>query len=247
MENEVVRTQFTFYESFYKAVSRIKKKSDRADAYETIILYALTSQEPDFSALPDSVAIAFELIRPHLDSARRKAINGKQGGAARKQAKANRSKMKQAEAKADDAEAMEADKQDKEKDKDKEQDKDKDKEQMLNPPTPFVDVEEAELSRLPATLRPVMGDWLEYKRQRKEKYTPAGLTALVSEMLNNGAKYGEGAVVEIVRTSMANGYKGIVFDRLKTAAPAKRPMNNPVSYNTDFAREAVARMMQEGG
>ena len=241
MENEVTRTQFTFYESFYKAVSRIKKKAERADAYETIILYALTSQEPDFSSLPDSAAIAFEMIRPHLDSARRKAVSGKQGGVSRKQTEAKRSKSKQTEAKSDGAEARGN------RNQEKEQEKEQDKEQMLNPPTPFVDVEEAELSRLPATLRPVMGDWLEYKRQRKEKYTPAGLTALVSEVLNNVGKYGEGAVGEIVRTSMANGYKGIVFDRLKTVAAATRPMNNPVTYNTDFARAAVARMMQEDG
>ena len=42
-----VRTQFTFYESFYKAISRIKKKADRADAYDAICKYALTGIEPD--------------------------------------------------------------------------------------------------------------------------------------------------------------------------------------------------------
>lgn len=245
MENEIMeRTQFTFYESFYRAVSRIKKKTERADAYETIILYALTSREPDFTSLPDSAAIAFEMIRPHLDAARRKASSGKQGGFAKKQNEANRSKpvanSGKPEANSAKPEAREECKQE------KEQEKEQDKEQMLKPPTPFADSEEAELSRLPAVLLPVMRDWLEYKRQRKEKYTPAGLTALVSEVLNNAGKYGEGAVAQIVRTSMANGYKGIVFDRLKTAAPAKLPMKNPVDYNTDFARAAVARMMQGG-
>lgn len=75
-----VRTQFTFYESFYKAISRIKKKADRADAYDIICSYALFQEEPDLDSVSDAVAIAFELLRPVLDKAREKAENGKNGG-----------------------------------------------------------------------------------------------------------------------------------------------------------------------
>lgn len=74
------RTQFTFYESFFKAVSRIKKKADRADAYDIICSYALFQEEPDLDSVSDAVAIAFELLRPVLDKAREKAENGKNGG-----------------------------------------------------------------------------------------------------------------------------------------------------------------------
>lgn len=75
-----MRTQFTFYESFYKAISRIKKKTDRADAYDIICSYALFQKEPDLDSVSDAVAIAFELLRPVLDKAREKAENGKNGG-----------------------------------------------------------------------------------------------------------------------------------------------------------------------
>lgn len=75
-----MRTQFTFYESFYKAISRIKKKADRADAYDIICAYALFQEEPDLDSVSDAVAIAFELLRPVLDKAREKAENGKNGG-----------------------------------------------------------------------------------------------------------------------------------------------------------------------
>ena len=74
------RKQFTFYESFFKSLQRIKKKQDRADAYDIICAYALYNKEPDLDKLPDSVAVAFDLIRPVLDSARKKAVSGKQGG-----------------------------------------------------------------------------------------------------------------------------------------------------------------------
>ena len=74
------RNQFTFYASFASALGRIKKKSDRADAYDAICNYALFEIEPDLDKLPDSAAIAFDLIRPTLDSSRRKAESGKRGG-----------------------------------------------------------------------------------------------------------------------------------------------------------------------
>ena len=75
-----MRTQFTFYESFYKAISRIKKKADRADAYDIICAYALFQEEPNLDSVSDAVAIAFELLRPVLDKAREKAESGKSGG-----------------------------------------------------------------------------------------------------------------------------------------------------------------------
>jgi len=45
--------------------------------------YALYGTEPDLEKLSDSAAVAFLLIRPNLDASRRKAANGKLGGAGR--------------------------------------------------------------------------------------------------------------------------------------------------------------------
>lgn len=93
------RKQFTFYESFAKAVGRIKSASARAQAYDAIINYALYSTLPNIDALPDAAAIAFDLIRPTLDSSRRKAESGKSGGK-KKQDESERkeeAKAKQAE------------------------------------------------------------------------------------------------------------------------------------------------------
>lgn len=73
------------YESIYKSLQRIRNKKDRADAYDAICAYALYNNEPNIDAYSDSVAIAFELIRPVLDTARKKAENGKQGGSKSKQ------------------------------------------------------------------------------------------------------------------------------------------------------------------
>ncbi len=90
------REQFTFYASFASAIGRIRKAADRCAAYDAVCAYALSGQLPDFDSLPESVAIVFDLIRPVLDTARRKAENGKHGGSKSKQ---NESKPKQSESK----------------------------------------------------------------------------------------------------------------------------------------------------
>lgn len=74
------RTQFTFYESFYKAAKRIKDPSARAEVYDAICEYALYGNEPEIDALSEMAAIAFELIKPNLDASRKKAESGKLGG-----------------------------------------------------------------------------------------------------------------------------------------------------------------------
>lgn len=87
------RTQFTFYESFFRAISRIKDNGDRAATYDAICAYALYGTVPDLDTLPDASAIAFELIKPNLDASMKKAVSGKMGGSVKKtgsKAKANR-------------------------------------------------------------------------------------------------------------------------------------------------------------
>lgn len=77
------RTQFTFYESFFKAAARIRKKADRCAAYDAICAYALYGTIPSMEDMPDAAAIAFELIRPTLDASRKKAAGGRRGGEAK--------------------------------------------------------------------------------------------------------------------------------------------------------------------
>lgn len=78
------RSQFTFFASFYEAISKIRKKADRADAYDTICAYALCAQEPELDKLPDAAQVVFLLAKPNLDSSRRKAKSGKAGGGKQK-------------------------------------------------------------------------------------------------------------------------------------------------------------------
>lgn len=120
------RTQFTFYASFFDAVSRIKKKADRADAYDAICAYALREEDPDFSKMSDAAQIAFLLIKPNLDSSRRKAKSGKDGGSKKANGKQNGSKQ-EANCKQEQP-AIE---------KEKEKEREKENENECYPPTPL--------------------------------------------------------------------------------------------------------------
>lgn len=83
----MARKQFTFYESFAKALRLIRDDTERAKAYDAICDYALYGTSPDMEKLSDAAAIAFELIRPNLDSAAKKAESGRQGGQKQKTSK----------------------------------------------------------------------------------------------------------------------------------------------------------------
>lgn len=64
-------------------------------------------------------------------------------------------------------------------------------------------------------------DWLKYKREKRQEYKPTGLAALVSQVRNNAAKYGEAAVAALIRQCMAANWQGIIWDKLdKPPAPS---------------------------
>lgn len=65
-------------------------------------------------------------------------------------------------------------------------------------------------------------EWLNYKREKKRPCTPSEQTALFGQVQKAVDTYGKQAVIDIISTSMASGYKGIIFDRLAKAKTAPR-------------------------
>ena len=72
-----MRDSFIFYKSFYEAISKLKKKSDKLEIFEAIFNYIFYDQNPD---LKDAPAMAFDLIKPQLDANKQRYENGKKGG-----------------------------------------------------------------------------------------------------------------------------------------------------------------------
>ena len=63
-------------------------------------------------------------------------------------------------------------------------------------------------------------DWIGYKIERREGYKEQGLKALLSRIQKLTLEYGDEAVCDVISSSMASGYAGIVFDRLERNKPA---------------------------
>lgn len=83
---------------------------------------------------------------------------------------------------------------------------------------------------VPEGVRESFREWLTYKRERRESYKPMGLKALEAQVRNNCAAYGARAVRELIQESMANGWKGIAWERLKTrpnVVPPEKETSNP--------------------
>ncbi len=234
------REQFTFYSSFAKAARKIKKPAERCAYYDALIDYALSGVEPDEDKLPEIVCMAMELVMPVLASSRRKAENGKRGGskteanASNAEANPKQEERKQTEASPKQGES--ASKKESKKEDKKESKKEKENECSISPPTPSspdpapktkasaTSLAEEQMEGWPDELRQAVHDWLAYKRERREPYKEVGLIALLNQIRKNSDSYGVGAVIEVIRNSMASGYQGIIFDRLKTAAaPKKNP------------------------
>lgn len=188
------RGQFTFYRSYYEAVKHLNK-SDRAAVLMAICAYALDEELPSLSGTPAAI---FALVKPTLDTSRKKAESGKRGGEHEANGKQNASKP-QANGKQNARE--------KEKEKENEKEGENEIEYECIPPAPFS-----------GRLQVAFEDWVAYKKERRDPYKETGLKNLIGQIRNAAAQYGDNAVEGIIRESMASGYKGIMFDRLKKQA-----------------------------
>jgi len=210
------REQFTFYASYARAIAKIKKASDRCAAYDAIANYALYEILPDVDKLPDSAAIAFELIKPTLDTGRRKAASGKTGGESKGTKKQDESKP-EANAKQTPREKE----GEVEKEGEKEVEIEKENESYISPLTPMRREELliAAMDDCSNELLSATREWVKYKIEKRQPYKETGLKALLTQIRNSAEKYGDAAVADVIRRSMSANYQGIVFDWLKKQRP----------------------------
>ena len=85
-------------------------------------------------------------------------------------------------------------------------------------------------------------EWLRYKSERREPYRTQGLRSLLRQLDASCHQYGDHAVVQLIGQCMASGWKGLIFDRLSTASPAKP--SGPRQPD-EQERQAIARMMRQ--
>jgi len=70
-------------------------------------------------------------------------------------------------------------------------------------------------SALSEPVKEKLKEWLAYKKERREGYKETGLRALITTVSHREQEAGSSAVIDVINDSMSQGYKGIIWDRMK--------------------------------
>ena len=102
-------------------------------------------------------------------------------------------------------------------DNDTDNDKDKDTDTVNEKPkrTQASLVGESSLSD---PVKEKLMEWLAYKKERREGYKETGLKSLITEVGRHEQESGSTAVINLINECMANGWRGIIWDKLKPTA-----------------------------
>ena len=236
------KKSWVMYDSWIPLFESLPKES------ATDLFLAICQYRKDRNYSPDDPMIAamFNMIKLTMDEDERKykemcekrAAWGKEGA----EAKASTSKQKKAKASiSKDKSANEAEKEkDKESDKDKE--KDKDSEEDKKPKrTQASLVGESSLSD---PLKDKLMEWLAYKKERKDKYGETGLKSLITQACKHEQESGSEAVIDLINECMANGWAGIIWDKLKQA-PRNQTVRNGTMNNNESWVAAYEEVMND--
>ena len=137
-----------------------------------------------------------------------------------------------------------------EEDKDKEKEEDKDKKSVRETTHTLFERLLPDYI-IPQNLADKLREWFKYKTERKEPYKEQGMKALLRQIENNQLTYGEQAVCDLIDDSMSNGWKGIIFDRLKQKpvqnAQQQRQQQPPRPQREKTFMDMVREMEANGG
>lgn len=187
---------------------------------DAIMAYQTDSEMPEMDT---ETAVCFSFMRKQFDRDRdkyeKRSIAGKQGGAPKGNTNAN--KQKQAKTS---------------KNKPIYVDDDVDVDVIDNTARTRARESQVEMFDRLAVARALTNDtkealreWIEYKSEKNERYKETGMKSLITQAVNLGASYGGSAVCDAIRSSMASGYKGIVWDRIKKKS--KKPPERNYNMN----------------
>ena len=208
---------FVFYRSFADALEKMEPEECKA-CLMSLCSYALDGEERADTPIS---GMFLSLVKPQIDANTKRREAGRRGG------KANGSKRKQTEANVKQSEAnananVNANVNVKD-----------------NPPTPFTvlraGAEELEELGLTQEVAQPMSDWIAIRREGKRPITETSFKYAVSRAKEAVQKYGGERVAALIRDSVASGYDGIPWDRLKEQrASPQRPKGWNFEQKADY-------------
>ena len=204
-------TKFTFFDNYYK-IAKFLPDEDRLALYDAIIKYMFEDEEPKLEGLVEGI---WANIKMPLDTNKRNVKNGQNGGRPPKEENPSNNpddnpKETQEEPKA----------------------KPKAKANNISyflflisnnkyNNIKYIDTNIESTNIIESTsnkdsiIIDKIKEWLQYKQEKKDKYTETGLKKLLNKIDKSIDEFGLDNVVEVIDYSMASNYQGIVFDRLK--------------------------------
>jgi hypothetical protein len=207
---------FIMYESFVDAIETLPPE-DQLKAYRAISRYATKGEEPS-SDIGVAYAI-FLMAKPQLDANTNRRTNGGKGGRPKENHRLENEKPMVIETETygfeNENHRLENEKPNvnvnvNENVNENVNGKVKEK----HPRTPsFEDL--AKDKAISEPVKDAVREWLEYKKERREPYKAAGYNALLTQIEKAEREHGASAVINLIHESMANGWRGIIWDRLK--------------------------------
>ena len=209
-----MRDGYTFFRSYIESID-IDEISDKD--FRVIIKamcdYCLNDIEPTLSGIPKAM---FTLMRPSMDVSKKKADSGRKGGKAYTSKSQANNKQTISKTQANDKQPASNKNKNKNIELEKELEEELDKEQRIK--TKNILLELVDDSELSDPVKDSVKEWLEYKRQRKDKLTEVGFKKKLSEIRNKENEIGATRVIQTINLSMSNDWRGIIWD----AVPVKQ-------------------------
>jgi len=69
--------------------------------------------------------------------------------------------------------------------------------------------------RFPEPIGGKLKEWLIYKTERKDYYSPTGLRNLLAQIDNRAKSHSAESIADLISVCMANNWKGIIWDRIE--------------------------------
>lgn len=92
--------------------------------------------------------------------------------------------------------------------------------------------EKSPFGDFPNDLREKMEEWLKYKSERRESYKPTGLRSLVEQVKKHRKQASDAQICALIDECMANGWRGIIWDKLKKAGTPQNASAKTGSYKS---------------
>ena len=202
---------FTFYRNYYEIIKYLPNK-EKMQLYDAILGYMFEDKEPELKELLKGIWINLKMP---LDNNKKNIINGSKGG--RPKGKDNPKETQIITQK-------------------KPKQEPKRKANNISYFLFLISNNNYKYIIKDSNIYNTIIEWLEYKDQRKDKYTETGLSKLLTQIENNIELYGEKTICNLINECMASNWKGIIFDKLKKV----ETKNNPQWFNKEVNEEKAS-------